>query len=153
MDKLELKVLPILVVIILGGLVTLVAQFLPIYDYHFQAKIGWCIALVLIGVVIVLLGAASFRQAKTTVDPRNPNKAEHLVTAGLYQFTRNPMYLGFLLILAGWVVVLANYLAWLALPAFIFYINRFQIKPEERFMLAKFGDEYQSYKDRVRRWI
>ena len=63
------------------------------------------------------------------------------------------MYLGFLLILSGWAIFLTNALVFLLLPLFIFYMNRFQIQPEERALTARFGQAFVSYTARVRRWI
>lgn len=72
---------------------------------------------------------------------------------GVYCFSRNPMYLGFLLALAGWIVYLSNVLAALLLPAFVAYMNRFQIKPEERALLTKFGPSFAHYMAAVPRWL
>jgi protein-S-isoprenylcysteine O-methyltransferase Ste14 len=75
------------------------------------------------------------------------------VSGGIYRFTRNPMYLGRLLQLAGWAVFLSNALAALLLPVYVLYINRFQVQPEERALLERFGSEYAAYQQRVRRWL
>ncbi|WP_422879670.1 methyltransferase family protein [Noviherbaspirillum cavernae] len=95
----------------------------------------------------------SFRRASTTVNPVSPGAATSLVSAGIYAFTRNPMYLGFLLGLSGWAVYLSNAAAFLALPFFVLYLNRFQIAPEERALQTLFGGEFSAYRGRVRRWI
>jgi protein-S-isoprenylcysteine O-methyltransferase Ste14 len=87
------------------------------------------------------------------VDPTRPDHASTIVTAGIYSLTRNPMYLGFLLILAAWAAWLGNLPACLALPVFVKYMNRFQILPEERFLGGKFGAAYDAYRLRVRRWL
>lgn len=63
------------------------------------------------------------------------------------------MYLGFLLALAGWALYLSNAGAVLRLPAFVAYLTQYQIKPEERALLAKFGPEFAQYMARVRRWV
>ncbi len=63
------------------------------------------------------------------------------------------MYLGFLLLLLAFAVFLANILAVLPVVAFVAYMNRFQITPEERALVARFGPEYDAYKQRVRRWV
>jgi protein-S-isoprenylcysteine O-methyltransferase Ste14 len=63
------------------------------------------------------------------------------------------MYLGFFLILVGFAIFISNALAFLFLPAFIFYMNRFQIEPEEKALACKFGQEFDVYKSRVRRWL
>jgi protein-S-isoprenylcysteine O-methyltransferase Ste14 len=75
------------------------------------------------------------------------------VTGGVFRWSRNPMYLGMLVALAGWAAYLANATAFLLLPAFVAYLNRFQIRPEEQALLARFGPPYSEYMATVRRWI
>jgi len=82
-----------------------------------------------------------------------PQSSSVLVVSGVYKLTRNPMYLGFLLVLLGWAVFLSNVLAFLLLQAFIAYMNRFQIEPEERALASLFGQDFADYKSRVRRWL
>lgn len=72
---------------------------------------------------------------------------------GIYRFTRNPMSLGFLVALLGWAVYLANVGAFLLLPAFVCYMNRFQIRPEEMALRERFGESFVAYQRRVRRWL
>ncbi|MCY1553776.1 Phospholipid methyltransferase [compost metagenome] len=107
----------------------------------------------LAGAFVALFGVASFRRAKTTVNPTTPGAASALVDSGIYRYSRNPMYLGLLLVLAGWGLWLAHALALLGLPAFVVYMNRFQIAPEERALTAVFGDAFAAYRQKVRRWI
>jgi len=153
LDKLELKVIPVGVVFIAAAIMKAVAWLMPQLKFSLGGSHYLAIAFVLIGTLIVLSGAFSFRRARTTLDPRHPDATEHLVTEGIYQFTRNPMYLGFLFILFGWFCFLNNWLAMVGLVFYWLYMNRFQIKPEERYMLAKFGDAYKQYKASVRRWL
>jgi protein-S-isoprenylcysteine O-methyltransferase Ste14 len=82
-----------------------------------------------------------------------PGSASVLVDGGIYRLTRNPMYLGFLVVLLGWAIFLSKLVALLPLPAFIFYMNRFQIQPEEKALAARFGQTFIAYKARVRRWL
>ena len=82
-----------------------------------------------------------------------PELSSSLVQSGIYTLTRNPMYLGFFLVLVAWAVYLSNALAFLILPVFIAYMNRFQIEPEERALKTLFGDAFTEYATRVRRWI
>jgi protein-S-isoprenylcysteine O-methyltransferase Ste14 len=79
--------------------------------------------------------------------------ASAVVSNGIYRFSRNPMCLGFLLALAKWAVYLSNALAALFLPAFVAYMNQFQIKAEERALRAKFGPAFSQYMAAVRQWI
>ncbi|MBH0187416.1 MAG: isoprenylcysteine carboxylmethyltransferase family protein [Nitrospira sp.] len=107
----------------------------------------------IVGAGITGLAMLSFWSAHTTPNPMKPSSASFLVTSGIYRFTRNPMYLGLALLLIGWALYLANILALLFLPAFILYMNRFQIKPEERALTDRFGQKYFEYASRVNRWI
>jgi protein-S-isoprenylcysteine O-methyltransferase Ste14 len=95
----------------------------------------------------------AFRRAQTTVNPLTPQATSSLVTTGIYRYSRNPMYVGLLFVLAGWGCYLANGLALLVLPLFVASMTRWQIIPEERFMAAKFGAEFEAYKRSVRRWL
>lgn len=99
------------------------------------------------------LALAVFRQAGTTINPMSPDKSSYLVTSGIYRLSRNPMYVGLLLLLAAWGVYLANVVSFLGLPAFALYMNHFQIVPEEQVLQTKFADEFVAYKQRVRRWL
>lgn len=105
------------------------------------------------GVAIALAGVVEFRRRRTTVNPHSPGNASAVVTGGIYRWTRNPMYLGILLVLAAWALYLGHAAAALALPAFVAYMNRFQIVPEERILTAKFGPDFARYLRSVRRWI
>ena len=82
-----------------------------------------------------------------------PGETTALVAVGVYKLTRNPMYLGMLLMLIGWAIFLSNVVAFAFLPVFVLYINRFQIEPEERVLALKFGSEFAAYQTRVRRWL
>jgi protein-S-isoprenylcysteine O-methyltransferase Ste14 len=106
-----------------------------------------------LGVATAIQGVIEFRRARTTVDPRDPRKSTAIVTSGIYRFTRNPMYLGFLLVLVSWSVYLSNLCAAVGPVLFILYMNRFQIEPEERILSARFGEVYDAYKAAARRWL
>ena len=103
--------------------------------------------------MVVVLGAIAFRRAGTTVNPLHPENASALVVRGIYRLTRNPMYLGMLILLVGWAVLLANFIPWIFLPGFVLYMNRFQIGPEERMLASMFGNDFTLYRSRVRRWL
>ena len=114
-------------------------------------RVGWL--LLLSGGVLALSGVLAFRRATTTVDPRSPQKTSALVTSGVYGLSRNPMYLGFLLMLVGWWFLLGGGLSIVVPPVFAMFIDRYQIRPEERWMEERFGDDYMAYREKVRRWI
>ncbi len=82
-----------------------------------------------------------------------PERTSALVTTGVYRITRNPMYVGLLLGLLAWAAGLSSPVSLAGPVAFIMAINRFQIEPEEKALLAKFGPEYETYKSAVRRWL
>lgn len=117
--------------------------------------VGFGLALVvaLAGGAIAAAGARSFRRAGTTISPHRPGNASVLVTRGIYRATRNPMYLGLALVLAGVAVWLWWWPAIVGPIAFVAYITRFQIVPEERALGARFGAAYEAYRRRVRRWL
>ena len=152
-NALELKVPPVALVIIIAILMWLGAAYFPGFNFQFpfQSIVGWMVGL--LGVIACTLGILEFKRAKTTVNPTKPESSSSLVRSGIYRHTRNPMYLGFLLILVGWATLTANILAFLVLPVFVLYMNRFQIKPEERALTSIFGDEFKAYCSEARRWI
>ncbi len=153
MRSLELKVPPPAVALAAAVLMWLMSRAAPQLGFEFPtgSLIGSILALV--GIVTSVSGVVTFRRAKTTVNPTTPEAASSLVNGGIYAITRNPMYLGLLLILTGWALFLSNALGFLLLPIYIVYINRFQIAPEERALGSLFGREYTAYQSRVRRWI
>lgn len=153
MQALELKVPPVAVALLTGVGMYVLAWMFP--SQHFLLPGRNLIALILgaTGLTVALWGVASFRRAGTTVNPMAPEAASSLVRTGIYRFTRNPMYLGLLLLLGGWAIWLGSVAAWLGLPAFILYMNRFQIRPEEAAMTRMFGADFTSYRADVRRWL
>ena len=153
MQALELKIPPVVLVLLFALVMWLVAQWLP--PVALPAIWSWVLAVGFAnaGVVVALAGVLAFRRADTTVDPRVPQQSSTLVIKGIYRYSRNPMYVGFLLLLAALAIYLRSPLAFALLPLFVLYMNRFQIAPEERFLLQKFGAEYQAYQAQVRRWL
>lgn len=151
MHRLDLKIPPLAVVAAIATGMWFVSYTLPAFAYPPLQIVA--VGMGIVGAVITGSAMLSFWSLKTTVNPMKPTSASFLVTSGIYRFTRNPMYLGLLLLLAGWALYLANILAFPFLPAFILYMNRFQIKPEERALTDRFGQKYLEYASRVNRWI
>lgn len=139
--------------LIFGVAMWLTARFLPQFGMNFPGQTYITGALVVIGLAINLTAVRAFFAAKTTVNPLQPEKANSLVITGLFKISRNPMYLGMLLILTGWAVWLGNPLNIVFLAGFAAYITYSQIKPEEAVLREKFGQDYADYCQRVRRWI
>ena len=151
-DALEIKVPPVLLVPLFGTLMWLVS-FYSVCTIALPWRTVFALIFCSMGLVVFLVGVLTFRRAKTTVNALTPEATTTMVTSGIYRFTRTPMYLGFLLILAGWAIYLSNLLAFAFLPLFLWYINRFQIVPEERALDAKFSHAFTVYKSSVRRWL
>jgi protein-S-isoprenylcysteine O-methyltransferase Ste14 len=116
-------------------------------------RLGLAIALALIGLAFLAPAAAAFRRARTTVNPLKPEAASALVVAGVYRFTRNPMYVGFASLLLAWAAWLAVPMTLLGPAFFVAYITRFQILPEERALRERFGERFDDYRRQVRRWL
>lgn len=105
----------------------------------------------LAGMVIAASAARAFGRAGTPIRPFE--RSTTLVTNGLYRYTRNPMYLGLALILIGVWLLLGTLSAALPILVFIWVIQAGFIRGEERFLEEIFGEQYRSYKSRVRRWL
>lgn len=153
MNALRLKVPPVIVVAIAAILLLTCAVLLPGLSVSFPGQKILALAFIAIGLVPGLQAVASFRRRKTTVNPMTPTEASTLVTDGIYHFTRNPMYLGLLCLLIAIALLLGTLSGLIILPAFVWYMTEFQIKPEEDSLRAVFGPAYEEYLTRVRRWI
>ncbi len=150
---LDLKVPPVVVWLVFAGAMFGVTRLAPEGSHALHARAALALALVAIGVALAIAGVITFRRRHTTVNPLTPGASSAVVSSGVYRVSRNPMYLGSLLALAGWAVYLSNLGAALLLPAYSAYLTQYQIKPEERALLAKFGPEFARYMSSVRRWI
>jgi protein-S-isoprenylcysteine O-methyltransferase Ste14 len=153
MHSLELKIPPVALGLCLGAAMWGSARLSPALDFALPGGRILAAGLAVVGLVAGLLGVFSFRRAKTTVNPLQPETASHLVVSGIYRWTRNPMYLGMLLVLLGWALFLANALALVFPAAFVLLMNRLQIRPEERVLASMFGAGFADYQSRVRRWL
>jgi protein-S-isoprenylcysteine O-methyltransferase Ste14 len=153
MQWLELKIPPLLVWLVIAGAMPGVAYSAPKLSFTLDGSSALALTLVALGGALAVAGVIAFRNQRTTVNPLIPSASSSVVSGGVYRVSRNPMYLGFLLALAGWAVYLSNAGAALLLPVFVAYMTQYQIKPEERALLAKFGSEFAQYMSRVRRWL
>ncbi len=99
------------------------------------------------------LAVRAFKKAQTTIDPIHPDRASTVVTTGIFAVTRNPMYLGMATLLTAWAVFLSTPWVFVGPLAFVLFITRYQIRPEERILKDKFGQGYVEYCQRVRRWM
>jgi protein-S-isoprenylcysteine O-methyltransferase Ste14 len=88
---------------------------------------------------------------KTTVKPFEPSTT--LVVKGVYRFSRNPMYMGFALVLTGAAILLGSLSAFIVIPIFVLIIDKVYIEAEERMLADRFGEEWTDYRKQTRRWI
>ena len=116
-------------------------------------KYSTSVLILLVGSLILINPVFKFIKSKTTVNPVKFKKVNKLVTSGIYKYSRNPMYLGMILIIISTSIFYLNYFSVVTPFIFYFWINRFQIKREEIFLKEKFGEEYLSYMSKTRRWI
>lgn len=153
MQRLELKVPPPIVALVIALAMLGVSHIAPAFSFALPGRVVFAVSLVALGGVIALAGVIAFRRQRTTINPMTPGATSSVVSSGIYRYSRNPMYLGLLLVLAGVAVALSNAAAFVLLAAFVAYMNRYQIKPEERVLLEKFGPAFAQYMSRVRRWV
>jgi protein-S-isoprenylcysteine O-methyltransferase Ste14 len=115
--------------------------------------VAWAIGGILIFCGAVLTGSAllKFKDVGTTVRP--DRAASTLVIAGPYTVTRNPMYLGLAFVYLGIAIVGQSVWALVLLPIVLIIVQRRAIEPEEAFLEKRFGADYISYKEKVRRWM
>ena len=120
---------------------------------HFPNQDLISIIILLMGMFILINPIFKFIKSKTTIDPIKFKKVNKLITSGIYKYSRNPMYLGLLMIVISTSMFYLNIFSITTPFLFYFWINRFQIRREEIFLTEKFGKEYMSYKTKTRTWI
>ncbi len=154
MKTLELKVPPLVTLLAAALLAWAAARYTSTpLDFDLSIKRPVLGVIIAFGVALAAYAVAMFRRQDTTVNPVAPEKAEALVTTGVYRYTRNPMYVGMLIVLSGWVIYLGSAIGSLGILVFVIYMTRFQIQPEERILKEKFGQAYSDYCGKVRRWL
>lgn len=155
MAGLDNRIPPPLVMLATGGAMALAARFGPPLALPLAPALRWGLAAALFGIAgsYGFPAVRAFVRAGTTINPVAIDTASKLVVTGPFARSRNPMYVSMALLLTA--LALALDAGWtLAGPlAFVAFITRFQIIPEERAMAAKFGADYGAYRGRVRRWL
>jgi len=112
---------------------------------------GLAFALVIGGLLLDGIAAGTFRRLGTPPEPWKATTA--LATGGLYQYSRNPIYVGFGITYAGFALAMDSPVALALLVPCLIVVDRFVIAREERYLAGKFGAEYETYKGKVRRWL
>lgn len=139
-----LTIVHIILVILLGNLLPL-----PIPIPAFVPWLGLVIAG--LGLVLGILAMTEFRRIRTTMDPKKPSTG--LVTSGIYRYTRNPVYLGFVFMLVGLSLSMRTYWGIVFILPLVTLINNLVIKYEEANLEKKFKTQYTEYASHVRRWL
>jgi protein-S-isoprenylcysteine O-methyltransferase Ste14 len=143
---------PIIALLCAAGMWAITRAVEPL---EIQTSIKWALIVMCIaaGAGFAIAGVLAFRRHHTTINPLHPEKTSSLVTGGIYRISRNPMYVGMAMLLLAWAMFLESPAALLGIGAFIAYITRFQIIPEERQLSQHFGVAFATYRQRVRRWL
>ncbi|MEM9384279.1 MAG: isoprenylcysteine carboxylmethyltransferase family protein [Pseudomonadota bacterium] len=149
----KLRVPPPVVGLLCAGAAWGLHRWGPLIEVHVPGQRAVAVTLIAVGLAIDVTAVIAFFRAKTSITPLAPGKTTELVVSGWYRFSRNPMYLGMLGVLIGWVLWLGQPLGVLTLILFVIWITTFQIVPEEQVLAQKFGERYEAYRSRVRRWL
>ena len=146
-----IKIPPPILVLILTSLVYFSSTKLESIHLPYRQTVS--VLILIIGLVVIISPVFDFIKSKTTVNPVKFQNVNRLVTTGIYKYSRNPMYLGMILIIISTTVYYLNFLSVFSPLIFYIWINKFQISREEIFLEGKFGNEYLKYKSKTRRWI
>ncbi|SUT89549.1 methyltransferase family protein [Actinobacillus lignieresii] len=144
----ELKLPPPLLFILSAILI----YFLPQAEVYFIPK-AFGYLFLLLSAIVGLMSVYAFFKEKTAFTPLDPTQTNKLVVQGIYRVSRNPMYLSLVLALMAWGIWLNSYFAILVIAGFMWYVDRFQIIPEERVLVQKFGKDFTDYQTKVRKWL
>ena len=106
-----------------------------------------------IALITLIAALLTFRRHQTTMNPLDPSQTQSIVTAGIYSYTRNPMYVSMFIVLLGWGLFLGQLSAVFGLILYLVAITRLQIVPEERILAEKFGKPFAQYRETTNRWI
>lgn len=148
-----MRIPPAAVLLVNMGLVWLCSKYLVFANLDFPGQKYIALLFGLVGFMLSLLAMFTMHQKGTTVDPVSPDKASKLVTTGVFQWSRNPIYLALVLILMSMIIWLGNWVSIFCCFIMVWYLSRFQIRAEEKVLQEKFGAQYGNYRKKVRRWI
>lgn len=149
----ELKVIPVVQVLIAGILMVVLSKLLPELILNWPAQNKITLLLFTLAIFIGISAIISFKRHKTTVNPTKPEASTTVVSSGIYSLSRNPMYLAMLISLISLAYYLQNITSLPVILIFIGYMTRFQIIPEEKVLTKIFGQQYLDYQSKVRRWL
>ena len=145
------KIPPPVVTLICVLLIYLSKPLFPELTFNYSNQL--CLFFLISGFSIILISFQTFKKEKTTINPIKIEKASSLVTSGIFKYSRNPMYLGMVLILISTAIKFSLYGGLLVIVFFVYFITIFQILPEEKAMKKLFGEDFTNYKNKTRRWF
>jgi len=145
------KIPPPIVTLVFAALIYFSSEWSPSIVFRGQNLIS--LFLMTVGLIVLLIAISAFIKLKTTINPLKPEAASSLVTTGIFRISRNPMYLGMLLLIISLWIKTGAVLGFILVAGFIAYLNYFQIFPEEQAMKGLFSDKYKTYCQQVRRWL
>jgi protein-S-isoprenylcysteine O-methyltransferase Ste14 len=145
------KIPPPIVTFFFGLCIYLSQEHFPESNLEFLTMLSYF--LYFSGLTVLILAVRLFKKQNTTVNPIKIENASSLVTSGIFEYSRNPMYLGMALILLGLTLMFNVIGGTLFTLLFTIYITKFQIKPEEEVMERLFGEDFLEYKQNVRMWL
>lgn len=151
--NLALKVIPPVQLVISAILMFSLAHYFPQYHFSLASSFPIVIFLLALACIIGSLALYDFHKYKTTYHPHTPEKTSTVVDSGIYAYSRNPMYLALVLVLFAFALYLKSFISFAVIPLFIWYITRYQIKPEEVVLDRLFPIDYKAYSQKVRRWL
>ena len=146
-----LKIPPPILVLILVISNYFSSKKIDLINLQYQTLLS--ILILFIGILILIIPVSKFIKSKTTIDPIKFKKVNNLVTSGIYKYSRNPMYLGLLIVIISTSIFYLNVFSITTPFIFYFWMNKFQIEREEIFLAEKFGQKYITYKSKTRKWI
>jgi len=129
------------------------ASLVPSVTISTGNNFWFALPFIILGLIPLAGATYLFIQARTTVNPTTPKNSSNLITNGIFQYTRNPMYLGLLLCLIGWSLWLENIITIGGAVVFYWYINKHQIPFEEVALAEKFTEKFQQFCEKTRRWL
>ena len=145
------KIPPPILALVMIVLIYLSSFFIESTTFNYQGSLS--VLVLILGLACAIPSFRLFARYKTTISPLKPSDATALVTEGMYRYSRNPMYLGLLLLTIASTIWFGTWFGIIINILFIFLINFLQIIPEEEALLEIFNEEYEEYKKNVRRWI
>lgn len=149
----KLLIPPPIIVALCVGLMWLLARLLPIDALAFAPQPTVTVILLVVAAALMSIAAWQFARAHTTINPMRPANASSLVTGGVFAYSRNPIYLADLIVLFAATFWFGQLAGFAVCALFVVTMNRLQIAAEESALAARFGDDYDTYRRRVRRWI